>query len=79
MRHENGLPMIGPAAASIHTNISAMAGSQTFRGISSGLYRTQAAVSSGPRVERASENAAYWSISTTMKSDNKALSAVSMK
>jgi len=37
---------------------------------------TQGRVSSGLRVEAASDNAAYWAISTTMKSDNKALSAV---
>ncbi|MGO8381428.1 flagellin, partial [Rhizobium ruizarguesonis] len=29
------------------------------------------------RVDTASDNAAYWSIATTMRSDNKALSAVS--
>lgn len=34
------------------------------------------AVSSGLRVVTASDNAAYWSISTTMRSDNGALSAV---
>ncbi|GLR59338.1 hypothetical protein GCM10007919_40650 [Rhizobium indigoferae] len=34
-------------------------------------------VSSGLRVGKAADNAAYWSIATTMKSDNKALSAVS--
>lgn len=66
-----------PAVTSIHTNISAMAASDTLRGISSGLDRTQANVSSGLRVGSAADNAAYWSISTTMKSDNKALSAVS--
>ena len=34
-------------------------------------------VSSGLRVGSASDNAAYWSIATTMRSDNGALSAVS--
>ncbi len=37
---------------------------------------TQARVSSGLRVGTASDNAAYWSIATTMRSDNMALSAV---
>ena len=37
---------------------------------------TQAHVSSGLRVGAASDNAAYWSIATTMRSDNGALSAV---
>lgn len=38
---------------------------------------TQRQVSSGLRVQAAADNAAYWSISTTMRSDNMALSAVS--
>jgi flagellin len=33
-------------------------------------------VSSGYRVENAGDNAAYWSIATTMRSDNKAMSTV---
>ncbi|MGO7726449.1 hypothetical protein ACC675_38285, partial [Rhizobium ruizarguesonis] len=41
------------------------------------LKTTQNSVSTGYRVDTASENAAYWSIATTMRSDNKALSAVS--
>ena len=40
------------------------------------MEATQARVSSGFRIENASDNAAYWSIATTMRSDNKALSAV---
>ncbi|EPE99722.1 flagellin N-terminal helical domain-containing protein [Rhizobium grahamii] len=62
---------------SILTNNSAMAALQTLRDVNSGLSKTQGAVSSGLRVGKASDNAAYWSIATTMKSDNKALSAVS--
>ncbi|MBP2235344.1 flagellin-like hook-associated protein FlgL [Sinorhizobium kostiense] len=38
---------------------------------------TQGRVSSGLRVAVAADNAAYWSISTTMRSDNVAISAVS--
>src|SRR5690606_30905937 len=41
-----------------------------------GMEETQARVSSGLRVGGASDNAAYWSIATTMRSDNMALSAV---
>jgi flagellin len=41
------------------------------------MQQTQNAVSTGYRVDKASDNAAYWSIATTMRSDNKALSAVS--
>ncbi|MBO3758360.1 flagellin [Ciceribacter sp. L1K23] len=62
---------------SILTNVAAMAALSTLRSISSGLEETQARVSSGLRVGEASDNAAYWSIATTMRSDNMALSAVS--
>ncbi|PST26126.1 flagellin [Mesorhizobium plurifarium] len=61
---------------SILTNIAAMAALQTLRGIDSNMEETQARVSSGLRVGTASDNAAYWSIATTMRSDNMALSAV---
>jgi flagellin len=62
---------------SILTNVPAMAALQTLRGINQSLETTQAHVSSGYRVAKAADNAAYWSIATTMRSDNKALSAVS--
>ena len=62
---------------SILTNNSAMAALQTLRGISGNLQDTQAAVSSGLRISKASDNAAYWSIATSMKSDNGAIGAVS--
>ncbi|NTG49666.1 flagellin [Agrobacterium rhizogenes] len=62
---------------SINTNNSAMAALQTLRGINSNLQDTQNAVSSGLRISKASDNAAYWSISTSMKSDNSAIGAVS--
>ncbi len=61
---------------SILTNIAAMAALQTLRTIGSDMEDTQARVSSGLRVGGASDNAAYWSIATTMRSDNMALSAV---
>ncbi|SIP99372.1 flagellin [Rhizobium sp. RU33A] len=62
---------------SILTNIAAMSALQTLRTIGSSMEDTQARVSSGMRVGEASDNAAYWSIATTMRSDNMALSAVS--
>ena len=62
---------------SILTNISAMAALQTLRMIGSNMADTQREVSSGLRVQTAADNAAYWSISTTMRSDNVALAAVS--
>ncbi len=61
---------------SILTNVAAMSALQTLRSTSSGMEETQARVSSGLRVGSASDNAAYWSIATTMRSDNMALSAV---
>ena len=61
---------------SILTNISAMSALQTLRHVSASLGETQGRVSSGLRVATASDNAAYWSISTTMRSDNMAMSAV---
>ena len=63
--------------SSILTNTNAMAALSTLRSISSGMEDTQARISSGLRVGSASDNAAYWSIATTMRSDNMALSAVS--
>ncbi|NVP54982.1 flagellin [Mycoplana rhizolycopersici] len=61
---------------SILTNIAAMSALQTLRSINSSMEETQGRVSSGQRVGEAADNAAYWSIATTMRSDNKAISAV---
>src|SRR5690606_39718664 len=62
--------------ASINTNASAMTALQTLNSISMNMATTQSRISTGLRVAEASDNAAYWSISTAMKSDNKALSSV---
>ncbi|KQQ58255.1 MULTISPECIES: flagellin [Rhizobium/Agrobacterium group] len=62
---------------SILTNTSAMSALQTLRSINTDLSNTQDRVSSGFRVGQAKDNVAYWSISTTMNSDNKALNAAS--
>ena len=61
---------------SILTNTNAMAALSTLRSISSSMEDTQSRISSGLRVGSASDNAAYWSIATTMRSDNAALSSV---
>src|SRR5690606_29265174 len=61
---------------SILTNSAAMAALQTLRSIDNGLETTQGRVSSGMRVETAADNAAYWSIATTMRSDNRAITTV---
>jgi flagellin len=50
---------------------------QTLRNVSSQLATTQNRISTGQRVSTASDNAAYWSIATSMRADNAALSAVS--
>ncbi|HEX2017481.1 MAG TPA: flagellin [Aurantimonas sp.] len=62
---------------SINTNTSAMTALQSLQSINSSLDQTQARISTGYRVADAKDNAAYWSIATTMRSDNNALSAVS--
>jgi flagellin len=62
---------------SINTNTSAMTALQSLQAINSSLDQTQARISTGFRVADAKDNAAYWSIATTMRSDNNAMSAVS--
>jgi flagellin len=63
--------------SSLLTNSSAMTALQTLRNVSSQLSTTQNRISTGQRVSTASDNAAYWSIATSMRADNNALSAVS--
>ena len=63
--------------SSIMTNTAAMAALATMRSINNDMEMTQNRISSGYRVETAADNSAYWSIATTMRSDNKALSTVS--
>ncbi|WP_035449861.1 flagellin [Aliihoeflea sp. 2WW] len=62
--------------ASILTNSSAMTALQTLRSLSSAMAREQSAIATGLRVAQASDNAAYWSISVSMRSTVGALSAV---
>jgi flagellin len=62
--------------SSLLTNGSALTALQTLNATHMSLETTQARISTGLRVASASDNAAYWSIATTMKSDNSALSAV---
>ncbi|MCF6367799.1 flagellin N-terminal helical domain-containing protein [Rhizobium halophilum] len=61
---------------SLHTNIAAQSALATLRAIGGQMSHTQQQVSSGLRVATAEDNAAYWSVATTMRSDNLALSAV---
>ncbi|SFV37235.1 flagellin [Hyphomicrobium facile] len=62
--------------SSINTNLSAMTALQSLQQTSKDLLTTQNRISTGLKVASASDNAAYWSIATTMKSDNDALSTV---
>jgi flagellin len=62
--------------ASILTNVSAMTALKSLQATNRSLEETQARISTGYRVAGASDNAAYWSIATTMRSDNKALLTV---
>ncbi len=60
---------------SIITNRSAMAGLATLRTVDRNLQTSQAHIASGYRVGTAADNAAYWSIATTMHSDDRAMAA----
>jgi flagellin len=62
--------------ASINTNASALQALQSLNLTNKNLEATQNRISTGYRVSEAADNAAYWSIATTMRSDNKALSTV---
>ncbi|AWN46618.1 flagellin [Methylobacterium terrae] len=61
---------------SLLTNNAAMTALTTLKSINSQLDTTSNRVSTGQRVSTASDNAAYWSIATTVRTDNASLSAV---
>jgi flagellin len=63
--------------ASLLTNSAAMTALQTLRMVSTSMQTTENRISTGQRVATASDNSAYWSIATSMRADNSALSAVS--
>ncbi|MCO6392892.1 flagellin [Aliihoeflea aestuarii] len=62
--------------SSLLTNASAMTALQTLSLTNKNMATTQNRIATGERVSGASDNAAYWSIATTMRSDNKAISSV---
>ncbi|MBN9249533.1 MAG: flagellin [Mesorhizobium sp.] len=62
--------------ASIMTNASALTALQSLNATNKNLESTQSRISTGYRVNDASDNAAYWSIATTMRSDNQAMTTV---
>ena len=61
---------------SLLTNTAAQTALQTLTMTNKTLETTQSRISTGFRVSTAADNAAYWSIATTMRSDNAALSTV---
>jgi flagellin len=63
--------------SSINTNIAAMTALQSLNSTNNELLTTQNRISTGLKVANASDNAAYWSIATTMRSDRQSLSTVS--
>ena len=63
-------------ANSINTNFAAQTALQSLNSINKNLTTTQNRISTGLRVATAQDSAAYWSMATTMRADNKSLSAV---
>jgi flagellin len=61
---------------SINTNFSAQTALHSLNNINKSLQTTQNRISTGLRVATAQDSAAYWSMATSMRVDNKSLSAV---
>lgn len=61
---------------SLITNTSAISAIAHLRSLNNSLLDSQTRASSGYRISTSSDNAAYWSIATTMRTDNRSLSAV---
>jgi flagellin len=61
---------------SIITNTSAMTALRTLNATNANMEKTQSRIATGLKVGSAEDNAAYWSIATTMKSDKSALNTV---
>ncbi|MCB8822598.1 flagellin N-terminal helical domain-containing protein, partial [Microvirga rosea] len=62
--------------SSLLTNTSAMTALTTLKSIAGQLDKTSSRISTGLKVNDASDNAAYWSIATTIRADNGSLGAV---
>lgn len=63
--------------SSLLTNQASMTALQTLRQVSKSMDITQQRVSTGLRINQASDNTAYWSISSMMRTDKTALGAIS--
>lgn len=61
---------------SIRTNFAALTALESLNQTNKAMLTTQQRISTGYRVANAEDNAAYWSMATSMRSDNKALSTV---
>lgn len=61
---------------SINTNASATTALRTLQATNMALEKSQNRVSTGLKIGEAKDNAAYWSISTTLRSDTKSLATV---
>lgn len=61
---------------SINTNTAALTALQSLNDTNKNLLETQNRISTGLAVSSAKDNAAYFSIATTMRSDNKAMATV---
>ncbi|MGB8818286.1 MAG: flagellin [Rhizobiaceae bacterium] len=61
---------------SIRTNTAAMVALRTLQDTNVELEKVQAKISTGYKISEAKDNAAYWAIATTMRSDHKALTTV---
>ncbi|WP_019994534.1 flagellin N-terminal helical domain-containing protein [Aureimonas ureilytica] len=61
---------------SVNTNIAAITALRNLQQTQSLLEGTQNRISTGLKIGEAKDNAAYWSIATTLRSDNKSLATV---
>ena len=61
---------------SINTNFAAQTALASLNQTNKSMMQTQGRISTGFRVATAEDNAAYWSMATSMRADNKSLSAV---
>lgn len=63
-------------ANSIRTNFAAQTALQSLNATNKNLEKTQSRISTGYRVNEAADNAAYFAVASTLRSDNSALSTV---
>lgn len=62
--------------SSILTNSSAMVALQTLKGVNTNLAKTQDEISTGKKIATAQDNAALWSISKVMETDESAFKTI---